>query len=890
MVLSLLLAILLLLIAITMPVITAVRAQHNGGPLGGGGGTTPEPRGGNYGNIRYTTDFNWTPQVISAPLTAGKKATVALSPCPKGMDNSGSYQLGVGSATYGALSGYTIHIFDATNNEDPFVMGGTGTPGSASCTAVFTPYFSYPSGFTIQSSSSGIQEAINDGCGATPTPFYLNGGCDIIIPADLSRTAPFTHYTVTGRIFFHANWARLQGYGAIVDCTSRGPCLQLGRQMDSSYMSDVVAGMAFHVPRDMSSDPAYHGTRITSTRRIGGHAVITTATPHGFRTGDPVTILWTDNAGYWGDVPYITVIDATSFSFERPGSVDLPLQQTPGTVALSFEAILDNAQATQMVDIKGMNVRMYGVFNNFIDFWDDEAARIEHFNNGTENLNQNVNWTGAYLFSGGASNLPDRTHQLAPVISVNGSNITANSNSCMTVLNSNGVFVRDMVCQASSPWQFNIQISTGNYGGFNGENIYAESATSLNPAATPRSPWPGLGIAGVLTRLNVGSVTYKGAFTPFGQVQTAGTGKTPIYYWLVVHDTTNGQVTAPVLIYKWNSTGRDQPVIPWARWANGADTVTYDLIRYTGNPSLKPNSVGATEMPYTGGCIGGSTTACGSVVVAMPQCAGFVCSFTDNLTAPTASYNVPSVGTWIGQIEFFPAVYGTTGSTANMDHEPGFPSVGVGMFGNPTVNVPSCGYGIPQSGGGYSSCLQGQIANNNANPAQVATLMLDGAGNGGSMPHIVKGRLNFSRPTNTAGIYPRHIITLCDSNPSLTKATTSYRPEADPTDCYIGMDHSPTWVQQGISFGAPMYLSRYIGNIGDDVNWKERLSATQETYKVPVNIAPVRYASLPACNAAAEGTFATVNDSTVNTYGAQIAGGGTYHVPAYCNGTHWMVH
>src|SRR5205085_11604477 len=40
-------------------------------------------------------------------------------------------------------------------------------------------------------------------------------------------------------------------------------------------------------------------------------------------------------------------------------------------------------------------------------------------------------------------------------------------------------------------------------------------------------------------------------------------------------------------------------------------------------------------------------------------------------------------------------------------------------------------------------------------------------------------------------------------------------------------------VRYGISFGAPVSLSSYIGNAGDGRNWKERLDASLKTFNVP---------------------------------------------------------
>lgn len=56
-----------------------------------------------------------------------------------------------------------------------------------------------------------------------------------------------------------------------------------------------------------------------------------------------------------------------------------------------------------------------------------------------------------------------------------------------------------------------------------------------------------------------------------------------------------------------------------------------------------------------------------------------------------------------------------------------------------------------------------------------------------------------------------------------------------------------------------------------------------------VQSAPVTFASLPAASVSLEGTIRAVSDSNTATWGANIAGGGSNHVLAYCNGTNWTV-
>lgn len=55
-------------------------------------------------------------------------------------------------------------------------------------------------------------------------------------------------------------------------------------------------------------------------------------------------------------------------------------------------------------------------------------------------------------------------------------------------------------------------------------------------------------------------------------------------------------------------------------------------------------------------------------------------------------------------------------------------------------------------------------------------------------------------------------------------------------------------------------------------------------------ITPVRtFSALPTCIVALEGSLVPVSDSTTNTWGATITGGGTNHVLAYCDNASWTV-
>jgi len=127
------------------------------GPCG-----TGAPRGMTYA----TTALNWT-QTISSSLTGGSPETVALTPCPVGVD-------------YTSGAGYQVYITDRASSEAVAVT--SGSTGSGNCSITFTPFFSHTS-YTIGSASSGIQETINAACGTISTP-YWNSQCNVTIPAN----------------------------------------------------------------------------------------------------------------------------------------------------------------------------------------------------------------------------------------------------------------------------------------------------------------------------------------------------------------------------------------------------------------------------------------------------------------------------------------------------------------------------------------------------------------------------------------------------------------------------------------------------------------------------------------------------------------------------------
>jgi hypothetical protein len=763
-----------------------------------------------------TTDLNWK-QTISTPLTGGSRSAVTLAPCPVGVDTISG-------------AGYQVYLSGGGNSEAVNVVTAAGgcTSGASSGTITFTPIYSYPAGYTIGSASSGIQEALNMGCGVNAT-LYKNSQCNVTIPAN----GPFNSintYNVFGTIYLHSNQSVLAGYGTSLNCVGRGACLQVGDLHSTNDFTDnTILGLSFRSPINLSASPEFAGVKVTQTQRTSQVVTITTARPHGFRVGDMVTILFTDSSSYWGDARVTAVPSSTSFQYAHPGA-DIAAQVSPGVVALAYVAVLDNAMNTHFIDISYDKVGENGHFNNFFDIWDDENVTIDHFNNQALSLNDSENWTGSYIFSAG-----NQSMQVAPVITLRDSTITANCSNGITDYNSNGLYIENTVLQATGLWQVYSSNSTGNYQGAYLKNIYSESSVNANPVAPPRSPFPGLGFAGLIAGRSSGAadfqITGNGGTDGGTAGGRTGGGTIQYYYFIVARD--GRMQTSPMLAWNWKSTGKDSIQVRWPRVANGADAITYDVLRIG---VTVPISAGFT-LPSPANCSGASTTACGSVATGITQAEacgnGLTCTYADKGSAITSAYTVKQ-GNYDGNIVFWPGSIVSVGRTIHTNKDYGG-AVGIGLNGNPLEIADRCSNFGQTSTGGYTVCL----TSGNSAANQAGFIVTDGASNTVRGPNVSKGKLLFET-TSDASISAHHILTLIDSQPGLTQATIGFRPPASGNDTWIGADvpNGTTPALGQLAFGSPVSITNYIAQTGDGThaNWLERLTSKEKTFAVPLVI------------------------------------------------------
>jgi hypothetical protein len=687
----------------------------------------------------------------------------------------------------------------------------------------------------------------------------------VTIPAN-GPNSSINIYNVYGTIYLHTNQSILSAYGTSLNCLERGACLQIGDlRYSNDYTDNTVAGLSFRTPVSVASNASFAGVAITQTQMTSQVVTITTASAHGFRVGDMVTILFTDNSSYWGDATITAVPSSTTFQYAHTGA-NIPAQTSPGVVALAYAAVLDNAMDTHLIDISYDKDSENGYFNNFFDMWDDENATIDHFNNQGISLNANGNWTGSYVFSAGNQSFP-----IAPVITLKDSTITANYSNGVTDYNSNGLYIENTVLQATGPWEVYAANYTGNYQGAYLKNIYSEDNNALNPQSPVKSPFPGLGIAGLIAGASSGSFEITGNGGTTGGFASGGTGSISYTYFIVANDTTTNVQTSPMQIMSWLSTGTDSIPVRWPRVANGADAITYDVVR-----TATPASVGSV-FPYNGGCPGGAGGICGYVAKGLTQAAacsgGFVCTYTDNGSSSTSAYTVKP-GHYNGPLNFWPGAIVSVSTPVVVDRDEAG-SVAVGLFGNPLQIASLCANDGVTSPGGYTTCLASVTSSNNAVPNQTGTLLSDGANVGNGMT-LTKGRLNF---TGTPGslISAHHIITLLDSQPSLTQSTWGFRPPASANDTWIGTDTpGNVYASSGqLAFGAPLSITNYIAQTGDGIhpNWLERLTGSLKEFNVPAQFD--QSVTLPGLSNGCLNVVSGVITSTGSACGSGGGGGGS---------------
>jgi hypothetical protein len=474
-----------------------------------------------------------------------------------------------------------------------------------------------------------------------------------------------------------------------------------------------------------------------------------------------------------------------------------------------------NAQKTRLFNVSTRINSGGGTFGSYVQVDDDEAFLLDGLDTS---------------LGGGAGNYGVRCDATAcnPVIYAPGPFGTFPGVGWLKHLNlslqcgANGIDwqagntlrISDSVIQGYAQYGVRAGTRRGGYGGFELTNVYEEVGNCKNPLGK-------IGQAGVIAQ--GGTVKIQGGEAPTGWIpRFASTGNTDYRYYIVARNSKYG-ASNPLYAGRALTNGVGSIVVTTADIAGAAN---FDLLRVTAIAGL------SEQAPY-----GTGNFAVATNVARASVCSNGMCTFTDAQTA-LQSYSV-AVPAYFPLIDFWPGnlVLGAnadsgsalTAAQAWMDRAP---SSVVAVQGTtaPALVSSTCD---PVSGWTplWVSCYSTMAPSTFFQQGAFLMAVKPNA-DAGKWTNL-KGRMNFS----TLGTGPGHIITLSDSNFQKTIATANNRPANDANDSFIGYDQgdgNPAHI--GISFGAPLSISNYIGNVGDGKKWLERLTSTLKVFTVPVSI------------------------------------------------------
>jgi hypothetical protein len=514
-----------------------------------------------------------------------------------------------------------------------------------------------------------------------------------------------------------------------------------------------------------------------------------------------------------------------------------------GCVNCNYPMIEDAGQSIHFIDIRTANPYPYGTsssgasFGSLIQVDGDEGAIIDNLSPIQGRWSHCTTSFCSVAIKG--AGLPGGNGSGILWIKDSNLNLYCGANG-IDNQNSNTMRISDSVVEAQAQFGVRATSTYGNVPAVELDNVYFEVAgcAGTNPL--------GIGQAGLIVENGWASV--RDSVGPIGSAPVfANTGATQYNYYVVAHTTSGGGlVSAPFLAGIALTNGSGSIPVIWPQFGTSG-TVTYDVIRTSGVANL--------PAPYTGICMGGSTTVCGSVATGLTvgsACAAVgssnICSFTDTASTSTTSYAVGiptyyvALPFWNGSV-IYTLGYDSVGTSASPSGVH-FDRMGdnVANLGTNPVSqmVSSFGALTPKFfaedcndlfGGSWQTCLEDSYGT-----AAGATVLQSGAYNAADNAGE-KGRLIFEEGL-TGLINGGQKITIADSNPAKTLASGGMRPGEDANDTYIGLDNS-SQTNAGnaqLALGAPVAISNYIGSNPDNSSFLERLTASAKTFNVPVNI------------------------------------------------------
>lgn len=519
------------------------------------------------------------------------------------------------------------------------------------------------------------------------------------------------------------------------------------------------------------------------------------------------------------------------------------LNVAPGVVGGEWPAVEDNSQGSQITGLAPQNSSITGAsFGSLVQIDNDQAAVIDRITTTTSYTWGRCDKT----FCSTAIVGPGPLSKNSGVLQVQNSNISLQcTGNGIDNQDGNTLTVTNTVVQGSA--QFGIRSNTVyQQNNVTLSGVYGEQDGTCNPLGT--------GTAGLIVeggQANEIGSNPAGAFPAF-----ANTGNTLDWYYIVVHSSTYG-TSSPYLAGYASTSGVGPINVVWNQIGN-TGTISYDVLRQTGD--------GGIDMTTPNGT-GGYAVATG--LSASSVCSNNVCSFLDHAESVPATYTVninpvywPSLKLWPGNVILTQSkdiLNGGGGNPTSLYSDNLTSGAIINSAGNtyPSVFAQECNPTVGWSPLWVQCAAGNSIGNDNpAVGAQVVQLTGTGGSNGG-----YKGRLIYTISPASWGTNPTHVITLSDSNATKTLGTQpGISPTWDTDDTYIGYDAYTNGTQTQLAFGAPVAISDYIANTGDNINYLERLTANSKTFRVPITLDTLSYAQLASLPTTLDGTMLYCTD------------------------------
>jgi hypothetical protein len=487
----------------------------------------------------------------------------------------------------------------------------------------------------------------------------------------------------------------------------------------------------------------------------------------------------------------------------------------PRVVGNTHPMIETNAQKTRLLDVSTRWGQKGGTFGAYVQVDDDQAFLLDGFDSGPAEVRCDDTFCGSYITAPGPFNTWSAVGWLKNM------NVTPGCRgNGVDWQSGNTLRISDSVIQGFRQFGVRTGVGRGGYGGTELDNVYMEEGMACGVEKN--------GAAGVIAQGGV--LVVKSERTPTGQVpRFQNQGENYYTYFVVASHATFGD-SVP-LAMGWAKTDGVAPVeVTWpvVRGVTGVGRYKVLRIRWEGK--------GMRTMP--------SGTGDWLVATVDPAtCVASRCKFTDS---HAAAKSFTTVDTLAGTPIYYPALDFWPGNIvlasghdnqnraapARMfaDLAPFDGIVSVARYSDgPVVFAASCGHGsLGQAATAYppTSCIETGTATYGLKRALI--LQNKSAQDGGGFPNY-KGRLNFL----TMGTGPAPMITWEDSTPQKTLADPNARPPAEAADSDSGM------FAKGIQYTrSSLEIRDYIGALPDKTNWKERLSAQEKSFAVPVTITP----------------------------------------------------